>query len=137
MIQINGMNFDVRNGKVFVNGKHMVPADGSDLGVSRGGSGHVSISMSGGDIVGGNASGDFGEDYTLHLDKDGRVAGDVDGSLTVTGQNVTLIIEGKVGGSVNTTGSVTCERVGGSVNAGSVTCDRVGGSVNAAVVNKR
>lgn len=137
MISINGLSFDVRNGQVFVNGKRMVPADGSDLGVAKGSRSGVSISM-GGDILGGNSGDDPSVEYTLHLDKDGRVVGDVEGSLTVTGQNVTLIIEGRVGGSVNTSGPVTCERVGGSVNAkGNVTCDRIGGSVNAAIVHKR
>ena len=150
MIQINGMSFDVRNGQVFVNGKRMVPADGSDLGVSRSTRSGASFSM-GGDIVGSISMGNTGscvsingdegdkdgQEYTLHLDKDGRVGGNVDGSLTVTGNNVTLIIEGRVGGSVNTSGPVTCERVGGSVNTlGNVTCDRIGGSVNAATIKR-
>lgn len=150
MIQINGMSFDVRNGQVFVNGKRMVPADGSDFGVFR--STCLGVSISGEDIMGGISMGNMGscvsingdegdkdgQEYTLHLDKDGRVGGNVDGSLTVTGNDVILIIEGRVGGSVNTSGPVTCGRVGGSVNtSGNVTCDRIGGSVNAATINKR
>lgn len=115
MINVNGHRIEFRNGQVILNGQRMVPADGTNSGVS--------ITM--------------GEEYTLNLDQDGKVVGDVHGSLTVQGNNVTLIIQGRVGGSVNTGGSVTCEKVGGSVNAATVTCDRVGGSVNAAVVNRK
>lgn len=109
-ISINGLRIEMReNGTIYVNGRQYGPIDGSPVEPVDSG------------------------DRTLTLDKDGRVVGDVHGNLDVQASvPVTLIIEGRVGGSVSCTGDVRCERVGGSANAGrDIVTDRIGGSANA------
>ena len=107
---INGLQIEMRGRSLYVNGRLYGPADGSTPAPEAFDSG----------------------DRTLTLDRDGRVVGDVLGSLEVHGQNLTVIIEGNVGGSVTCGGDLTCEKVGGSANAGrDVRTGKVGGSANA------
>ena len=105
-ISTNGKTFKFLNGRVFVNGVEYGPI--GDPGVSA-----------------------PLEGTRLKLDQDGTVKGNVEGDLIVEGSvPVTLIIEGTVGGSVQTTGNVTCTDVGGTVQTdGNVTCGTVQGTV--------
>lgn len=113
-ITINGLRLEMReNGTIFVNGKQYGPIDGTPVEALDSG------------------------DRNLVLDKDGRVVGDILGSLEVKSNklfgSVTLVIEGNVGGSVTCAGDLTCNKVGGSANAGrDITVEGViGGSANA------
>lgn len=109
-ITMNGLTIQVKGTSLYVNGKLYGPVDGS---------GPAPETFDSGDRV-------------LTLDRDGKVVGDVMGSLEVHGQNVTVVVQGNVGGSVTCGGDLTCERVGGSANAGrDVRTERVGGSANA------
>lgn len=110
-ITMNGMTIQVKGASLYVNGKLYGPIDSKP--------GETPPVIDTGDRV-------------LNLDKDGKVVGDVLGSLEVHGQNVTVIIQGRVGGSVSCGGDLTCESVGGSANAGrDIKAGRVGGSANA------
>lgn len=109
-ITMNGLRIEVRGTSLYVNGKLYGPTDGSTPAPEAFDSG----------------------DRMLTLDRDGKVVGDVQGSLEVHGTGVTVIVQGNVGGSVTCGGDLTCEKVGGSANAGrDVRAGKVGGSANA------
>lgn len=110
---INGLQIEMRGKSLYVNGRLYGPVVDVDGFVP------TPESFDSGDRV-------------LTLDRDGKVVGDIQGSLEVHGQNVTVIIQDNVGGSVACGGDLTCEKVGGSANAGrDVRAGKVGGSANA------
>ena len=113
-VNINGISIEVRKGRVYVGGKLYGPVEGGGAG----------------------APVEQEPAFTrLELDGDGKVVGDVHGDLVIRGvaaHPITLIIQGNVEGSVNSDGSVTCEKIGGSATAGGdIKTEKVGGSANA------
>ena len=108
-MSINGLRIEVRGGQVYVEGRLYGPVDGKPVPAPA------------------------PSQQKLTLDKNGRVCGDVGGDLVVEGENVTLVIEGSVQGSVSSSGPVTANAIYGSINAGGdvVVRGSVFGSVNA------
>jgi len=111
-ITMNGMSIQVRAGKVYVNGKRYIPAEG-DTSVEDG----TNLAPK-----------------EIKLDQDGRFVGDIYGDLHIHGSNVSLTVEGRIDGSVRSDGDVTVgDRVSGSATAGQDVHvgGKIGGSANA------
>jgi len=134
-VNINGMNFVIRNNKVYINGKLMVPA-GSDPTspepsweeVSKG----YQVSLDTDGAISGNVQGDLTINVTgsLHL----VVNGEIEGSLRLNGPG-TVSVNKNVGGSIKSEGPVSVGmNVGGSVK--SEDSVRVGGHVGGSCKGK-
>jgi cytoskeletal protein CcmA (bactofilin family) len=106
VIEMDKKTFKILNGRVFVNDVEYGPI----------GNPGVSAPLEG---------------TRIKLDQDGTVKGPIEGDLIVESNHpVTLIIQGKVGGTVQTNSTVTCGDVGGTIQTdGDVTCGTVKGTV--------